>query len=153
MTSNEKIRELAVELKILENTAEGLRSRLSFVSAALSELDLANKTLEGIERAKAGSSILVPIGGGSFIKAKLDNPDKIVYGVGARVTLEKTLKDAKEGITTRINKLTETKASIEQHFEKVLKKMGEDQSRMQQISAEINREAGTRDVRKTSSGT
>ena len=118
-TTEDEIRRLMAELRILETTAEYLQARINFVNAALTELNLANMSLEGIEK-KESNLIFVPIGGGSYVKARLEETDKIVYGVGAGIAIEKTIKDAKEDIAVRIAELNKTKTALEQQLNQVL---------------------------------
>jgi len=139
MSSEEDIRRLAVELRLLETTVESLRSRINFVNAAFAELNLANKTLEGFEKEEKDAPLFVPIGGGSYIKAKLEDTDKVVYGVGAGIAIEKTLKEAKEGIANRISELEKTRRSLEQQLAQVLRRIEEDQTRFQELTAELRR--------------
>jgi len=142
----EELRRLAVELRILEGTAESLRSRLGLVNVALNELSLANMTLEGVEKEKSDAPLFVPMGGGSYIKAKLETPDRIVYGVGAGVAVEKTVKESKEAISNRISELNRTKMSLEQQLTQVLGRIEEDQSRLNELAEKIQGEAGARNV-------
>lgn len=136
----EEARRLIVELRILESTAEYLQSRINFVNAALTELNLASMSLEGIEK-KDSDMIFVPIGGGSYIKARLEDTDKIVYGIGAGVAIEKTIREAKEDIANRIAELNRAKASLEQQLSQVLAKLQEDQARLQEITASLRRQS------------
>jgi len=135
----EEARRLIVELRILESTAEYLQSRINFVNAALTELNLASMSLEGIEK-KDSDMIFVPIGGGSYIKARLEDTDRIVYGIGAGVAIEKTIKEAKEDIANRIAELNRAKVSLEQQLSQVLAKLQEDQARLQEITASLRRQ-------------
>jgi prefoldin alpha subunit len=48
------------------------------INAALTDLTYANLTLEGIEQEKENAEMLVPIGGSSYVKVKLANPDKVI---------------------------------------------------------------------------
>jgi len=137
----EELRRLIAELRILEGTAESLRSRINFVNVALNELTLANMTLEGVEKEETAAPLFVPIGGGSYIKAKLESVDKIVYGIGAGVAMEKTIKEAREGVSNRISELNRTKMSLEQQLAQVLGKMEEDQSRFRELTSKLEREA------------
>ena len=116
-TTEDEIRRLMAELRILETTAEYLQARINFVNAALTELNLANMSLEGIEK-KESNLIFVPIGGGSYVKARLEETDKIVYGVGAGIAIEKTIKDAKEDIAVRIAELNKA-SGIGCHTQKI----------------------------------
>lgn len=135
-SAEDEARRLIVELRILENTAEYLQSRLNLVNAALTELNLASMSLEGIEK-KDSDSIFVPIGGGSYIKARLEDTDKIVYGIGAGIAIEKTIKEAKEDIANRIAELNRMKVAIEQQLNQVLSKIQESQNRLQELTTSL----------------
>jgi prefoldin alpha subunit len=133
----EEVRRLIVELRLLEGTAETLQSRIKFLNDAFAELSLTSKTLEGIEKEKVDAPILVPIGGGSYIKASLTDVDRVVYGVGAGVAIEKTLKEAKEGIANRLAQIERTRQTLEQQLAEVLNKIQEDQNRLRELSASL----------------
>ena len=137
-TTEDEIRRLIAELKILETTAEYLQARINFVNAALTELNLANMSLEGIEK-KESNLIFVPIGGGSYVKARLEETDKIVYGVGAGIAIEKTIKEAKEDIASRIAELNKTKTALEQQLNQVLVRLQEGQNRLQELAATLKK--------------
>ena len=140
----EQLRRLIVELRILEGTIESLRSRINLVNATLNDLNLANTTLGGIEKEKTNASTFVPIGGGSYVKAKLESTDKIIYGVGAGVAIEKTIEEVKESISNRISQLSRTRRSLEQQLSQVISKMGEDQERFRELTAKMEQRAGAR---------
>ncbi|MCD6324783.1 prefoldin subunit alpha [Candidatus Bathyarchaeota archaeon] len=140
MSSEEEIRRLIVELRILEGTAEALQSRMNLVDAMFAELNLAKKTLEGMGKEKPEAPVFVPIGGGSYIKAKITDVDKVVYGVGAGVSIEKSLEEAKQGVDERISELERTKRSLEQQFSQVIRRIQENRERLQELTAEQRRE-------------
>ena len=143
-SDEEELRKVAVELRILENTAENMQSRISFVNAAITELTYANLTLEGLEKEKTDTALFVPIGGGSYIKAKLESPDKIIFGVGAGVAIEKTYTEAKEKIKNRLEEMEKARSSMEQQMEQLLERIRTDRDRLQDLSATLNnRERGT----------
>jgi len=135
----QELQRLMVELRILEGTIESLRSRISLVAATLNDLNLANMTLEGIEKEKVDSSMCVPIGGGSYIKARLESTDKIIYGVGAGVSIEKSIEEVKESTSSRISQLNRTRQSLEQQLSQVLNKVDEDQNRLRELSEKLQR--------------
>lgn len=134
----EELRRLIIELRFLESTAEQIQARLNLINAALTELNLASMALEGIEN-KSSDQIFVPIGGGSYIKARLEETDKVVYGIGAGVSVEKPIKEAREDIANRIAELGKAKAALEQQLSQVLARMQEDQSRLQELTSMLRR--------------
>ena len=134
MSSEEEFRRLAVELRILEGTAESLQSRINFLNVAFNELNVAKTTIKGLKKEEIAVPLFVPIGGGSYIKAKLDNIDKVVYGVGAGVAVEKSLNEAQQGIENRISELEKTRKSMEQQLTQILRRIQDGQSRFQALT-------------------
>ena len=149
MSSEEEIfRRLVVELRMLEGTAEALQSRVNLVNAALTELRVASMTLEGLEKEKKDAQLFVPIGGGSYIKARLGSADKVVVGIGADVALERTMKDAKENLGNRIAELEKTRTSLGQQFAQVVEKIREDRTRLDELTAKLREGERAKVVRK-----
>ena len=142
-SDREAFRSVAVELQILEGTAETLQSRLSFVNAALTELNIARMTLEGVEKEAPDAPLFMPIGGGSFIKAKLDSNDKVIVGAGAGVSIERPVAEAKETLKNRVVELEKARASIQQQLMQIVTKIQEDRERLQDLSARVS-QAGRR---------
>jgi prefoldin alpha subunit len=139
----EAFRSLAVELQILEGTAETLQSRLNLVNAALTELNIARMTLEGVEKEAPDAPLFVPVGGGSFIKARLDSNDKVVVGVGAGVSIERSAVEAKETLQNRLSELEKSRTALQQQLVQVVGRIQEDRERLQDLSVKLG-QAGRR---------
>ena len=86
------------------------------INSALAELNVSKMTLEGLEKEKKGAQLFVPIGGGSYVKAKLETKKSIVVGIGADVAIEKNLHDAKVELELRISELEKTGEALNQQF-------------------------------------
>lgn len=147
-SEDEALRRLAVELQILEGTAEDLQSRVNFVGAALTELMVANATLEGLEKEEKGAPLFVPIGGGSYVKASLENIDEVVVGIGAGVAVEKTLKEAKENLEVRVAEMEKTRDTLRQQLVQVVDRIRDGRSRFQELSAKMGERERAKPVRK-----
>ncbi len=131
--SEEEFRRLNMELRLLEQTAEALQSRMNMINSAVADLTYAQMTLGGLEKENEKSELLVPIGGTSYIRAKLDNPDKIIVGMGAGVSVEKTRQEAKEIIKKRQQDLNKAKTSVQQQFAQVAEKINQDRERIEAL--------------------
>ena len=150
MSSDEEtFRRLAVELRILEGTAEALQSRINLVRAALTELRVASTTLEGVEKEKKEAPLLVPIGGGSYVKAKLESTEEVIVGIGADVAIERTLKEARENLENRIADLEKTGNSLGQQLNEVIGKIQEHRTDLEEVTAKLRQRENTKSVRKT----
>jgi len=152
-SEEETLRRLSVELRILEGTANALQARVNLVHAALAEFRVASRTLEGVEKEKEGASFFVPIGGGSYVRAKLESADKVIVGVGAGVAIERTIGEAKENVGNRIADLEKTRTTLQQQLTQVVGKFEDGRSKFQELAAKLSEKEKTRGVRKTKRGT
>jgi len=142
----EELRKLSVEMRFLEQTAETLQQRISVINAAMTDLTYANMTLEDVEKEKEDTELLVPIGGSSYIKAKLANTDKVVVGIGADVSIEKTLQEAKTIVKERIAELEKTMMSARQQFAQVVDRINTDRNRLESLLAKVREGKAQSDV-------
>lgn len=145
----ETFRRLVVELRILEGTADALQARLNLISAALTELAYARITLEGVEKEQPDALLFVPIGGGSYVKAKLESTEKVIVGMGAGVSIEKTMTEAKTTVQNRIGELEKTRVSLQQQLVQVVGRIQEDRTRLDDLTAKLSRAERRTDVQKT----
>jgi prefoldin alpha subunit len=133
----EELRKLSVEMRFYEQTAETVQSRLNMLNAVITDLTYATMTLEGLEKERENAELLVPIGGNSYAKAKLANPDKLIVGIGAGVSVEKTLPETKETTKKRLEELEKTRMSLQQQFAQVVDKINEDRRKLESLVAEL----------------
>ncbi|MCL1978131.1 MAG: prefoldin subunit alpha [Candidatus Bathyarchaeota archaeon] len=136
-SQEEELRKLSVEMRYLEQTADALQQRISMVNAALTDLTYANATLEGIEQEKENAEMLVPIGGSSYVQVKLADPDKVIVGLGAGVSVEKSLVDAKAIIKERLDELEKTLQSAQTQFSQVAERINSGRGRMESLLATV----------------
>ena len=144
MTANvskeeEELRKLSVEMRFLEQTAESLQQRISMVNAAMTDLTYANMALESIEKEKENAELLIPIGGSSYIKVKLASPDKVIVGMGANVSIEKTLPEAKAIVEERLEELEKTMRSAQQQFGQIAERINAGRSRVESLLATVRK--------------
>jgi prefoldin alpha subunit len=133
----EELRKLSVEMRFYEQTAETIQSRLNMLNAVITDLTYATMTLGGLEKEKENAELLVPIGGNSYAKAKLANPDRLIVGIGAGVSVEKTLPETKETIKKRLEELEKTRMSLQQQFAQVVDKINDDRRKFESLVAEL----------------
>ena len=81
-----------------------------------------------METAEVGNEMLVPIGSGSFIHAKLASKEKVVLNVGAGINIEKAPAEAKESLKVR-------KAEVVEGSKKLNEMLGKIDQEMQRIQA------------------
>lgn len=132
--ADDELSKYIVELQILEKASETLQARIGLVNASISELRMANTTMEGLKNEETGAIILVPIGGGSYLKTKIEDAERLIVGIGAEVAVEKTLREAQEDVGTRILELEKARTNLQQQLEQALSRMDAVKSKIQEIT-------------------
>jgi len=131
--AEEELRRLSMEMRYLEQTADALQQRISMVNAALTDINYANMTLDGIEKEKENSEMLIPIGGSSYVKVKLADTNKVIIGMGSGVSVEKTLPEAKTTLKERLDELEKTMHAAQQQFSQVAERINSGRSRLESM--------------------
>ncbi|MFQ6068466.1 MAG: prefoldin subunit alpha [Candidatus Bathyarchaeia archaeon] len=153
MSSDEEtFRRLLTELRLLEGTADVLQNRINLINAAITELSFASATIEGLAKEKKGTPLLVPIGGGSFIKAETATTETMIVGVGAGVSVEKPRDEAKQIVKKRIAELEKSRNNLQEQLGQVVERMRANRQQLDEVSLRLSRRRAG-DVRKTKSGT
>ena len=154
MSSDEEtFRRLLTELRLLEGTTDALQNRINLVNAAMTELAFASATIEGLEKGKKGTPLLVPIGGGSFIKAEVETTETLVVGLGAGVSVEKSRGEAKQTVETRIAELEKSRNGLQQQLGQVVEQMRMHRQQLDEVSMRLSSRRQVGDVRETKGGT
>ena len=133
----QELQKLSMQLRYFEQTAENLQQRLGMLNAAVSDLSYASMTLENMEKEKENAELMVPIGGGNYISAKLATPDKVVVGMGAGVSMEKTLAEAKAIVKERMDELQKTQVSAQQQLSQIAERINSDRTRMESLLSKV----------------
>ncbi len=131
---DDQMRQMLVEIRFLENSARVLQSRLDIVTAALSETLTAISTLEGTKGKPIDTETLLPIGSGSFVKAKLADSQNIIIGVGAGVCIEKPLEDSMKDLRLRSSELEKARVSVTQQLSQVLNQVEDYRAHLSDIA-------------------
>jgi prefoldin alpha subunit len=135
----EEIRGLVSAYQQYQAQADAIMQQINLTQVTAEGLNRALGAVEAMEKAEDGQEMLVPIGSGSFVHAKLASREKIVLNVGAGVSIEKTVPEAKEALKARkadvaeaSKKLSEVLSKIDQEMQKIQAILGEYESQMQQ---------------------
>ena len=139
---------MVLESRFLEETVNALQSRINMTNVAITELRVSSMTLDGLEKEKKDAQLFVPIGGGSYVKARLETAKKVVVGIGADVAVERTVKEAKEELEVRIAELEKTREALGQQFNQVVGRIQENRGKMEEVTAKLREGEKAKGVRK-----
>ncbi len=143
---------MVLESRYLEETINEVQTRIGMINGVLSELRISSLTLEGLESEKKGSQLFVPIGGGSYAKAKLETAESVVVGIGADVAVERTLEEAKVELEARIAELEKSRDMLRQQYNQVVGRIQVNRAKIEEVSAKL-REGELSGVRQAKKGT
>ncbi len=142
--NQQQLAELSERHQVYQYQAESIAQQINMVKLTIKDVETALATIASLKGEPSGIETLVPIGFGSFVKANLVNTDTIVVGIGAGVSIEKKIDDAKSFLEKRKDELTKyfeqlnatiTKLGQElQNIEKIVQK--HQQSQQQPMRAE-----------------
>jgi prefoldin alpha subunit len=137
--NEEEIRQALAALDLYRAQAETLAEQQQIVQMSLEEYARARETLSKWKDAKQGAEILVPIGGNSFVFAKVAKSDQALVGIGTGITVERSSEEAIKTIDTRITELTdglkkisESRAVVESRAQQLTQMVQTEYDRLQQ---------------------
>jgi prefoldin alpha subunit len=89
-----ELRQAISTLEIFRAQLESINQNQQLVQISLEELGRAKETFVQYRKAKEGDELLVPVGGNSFVFAKVATNAKAIVGIGTGVSVEKSMEDA-----------------------------------------------------------
>jgi prefoldin alpha subunit len=133
-TNEEKLRKLQDELRSLIAQADQLRAQIDIINATIQDLAASIEVLEYIKKYGEGKTVLVPIGAGNFIRAKIEKPDKVIMGVGGRLSVEVEIDDARKMIEERISTLEDLRLDLLRKLEEINRRINEILPQVEQLA-------------------
>ena len=120
------------ELNAHQATAEALRRHISLLTSSLSELSMTIEAIKAVKGLKPGTDILVPMGSDSFITAKLTTAEKVITGLVADISAERSSEDALKVLEAR-------RTELEQALGQAREELGKLGERMEALRPEAER--------------
>ena len=101
--SEQQAQQLMQQMQMLETYFTDLSQREATLYGVLKEAAAAIESIKSLSQ--SDSETLVPVGMGTFVKAKMSPDDKIVLNIGAGVSLEKDSSSAINYLEARIKEI------------------------------------------------
>jgi prefoldin alpha subunit len=119
LEERQRLQRILAELEEYQNTAELLRQQLSIWASSISELSMTIETVKTIKGLKPDTEILVPIGSDSYAAAKIAVTDRVITGLGANISAERSVEDAVKMLEARISEFEEHMGQARSELEKL----------------------------------
>ncbi|MCE4609146.1 MAG: prefoldin subunit alpha [Desulfurococcales archaeon] len=120
-----QINNVEEELRTLFGQAESLRQQIATIDATILDLATVIETLDYIKNHGNEKIVLVPIGAGNFIRAKIIDTEHVIMGVGGRLSIEANIDDARNLINQRIQALEQLRLDLRRKLEEINARISE----------------------------
>jgi prefoldin alpha subunit len=137
----ELMRRLVVELQLMRGSAETLQQRLQMLQSAIADLSVARGSIDALKEAEEGAPILVPMGGGALVNARLGNLSRVIVDIGAEVSIEMSLEEAEQDVSGRLEDMEKANLSVQQQLEQIVAQMQIHQDNLNRLSASLQGES------------
>jgi prefoldin alpha subunit len=112
MANEDELQKYMTLIEYYKEQLKTLEYQFSLIQSTINDQTKAKITLEKLNNVKNDSELLLPIGGGTFINASLQNSSKVLYDVGEGIVIEKTIEDTIKNVDKRIIELQQTEEKI-----------------------------------------
>lgn len=116
MSGSQQAQALNRQLQELEQVKEAIRDEMATLRTRKSEIDEAIDTIEQLED---GSEIQVPLGGGAYVRAEVQNIDEILVSIGQGYSTERPREQAAETLERKQDRLDEQIDDLKAEFSEV----------------------------------
>ena len=119
----EQLRRILYEYQLMENSVQILQQRHQVLTSASSDLQISQQTLQDMKNLQTNNTILIPIGGGTFVQGKTGDLSTVIVGIGADISVEMKIEDAIKEITNRLEEVSKAETSVEEQLSQILQQM------------------------------
>ncbi len=123
--NHERLLTLQDELRSLIAQAEYLRDQIDAVTTTIQDLASVIETLSYLEKRGEGKTVLLPLGAGNYIRAKIEKVDTVIMGVGGRLSIEASIKEAKDMLGERVKVLEQLRLDLLKKLEEINRRINE----------------------------
>ena len=138
----QQLQQLSQELEAIDEEIEELESEIEGLRTRQNEVD---EAIEAIETLDSGSTVQVPLGGGAYLRAEVQDIDEVIVDLGGGYAAEQdqdvavdalerkkgVLDDRIDGVQDEISELEAESSEIEQQAQQMQQQM--QQQQMQQL--------------------
>ena len=105
MSKDEELQKYMILLEQYKEQINQLEMQSQYLQAAAMDYSKAKITLENLSKTDDGTETLIPIGGGAFVYASLENTSKVLIDIGSDLVAEKNCEDAIKKIDAKLEEL------------------------------------------------
>jgi len=129
-----ELREAAQVGEVLQNQLAGIEEQLGMLRAMTEEFQQARSALDALRAARVGDEVLVPLGGGQFVRAKLAEADRVLSGIGAGLSVEGPVAEALRRVEAQLQSASEAQQKLASEGQRIVDQMHALEARVAQLA-------------------
>lgn len=99
-----RLQQMAAQIEELDQVIESLRAQVQRLRVEKRDVE---EAIDAIDSLDEGDEVQVPLGGGAYVRAAIENMDGIIVGIGAGYAAEREEADAVAVLETKAERLQE----------------------------------------------
>ena len=133
----QQLQQLAETIQALDEEREELEADIAGLRDQQEAIDEAT---EGIETLEDGSIVQVPLGGGAYVRAKIQDIDEIVVDIGGDYAAEREGEGAIDSLEAKRDRLDDRIAEIEAEVAEIEEESDDLEQRAQQAQQQMQQQ-------------
>jgi prefoldin alpha subunit len=123
--NEEELQQSIRTLELYRAQLESFDQQYEFLAATVNEHNRAKETMSAYKNLKEGSETLIPIGGSSFLFAKVTAQDRAMVGIGADIVVDANIDEAIVKMEERIKEVEGAMKTLSERYQEVAGKATE----------------------------
>ena len=124
------MRELQERIEAIEQQVETLRAEVESLRVEQTEID---EAIEAIGSIDTGDTVQVPLGGGAYVRAEIENAEEIIVGFGGGYAGERDSEGAVESLERKRDLLDDRIKEVQEDIEELREESTDLEQRAQQL--------------------
>ena len=131
-----KYSKLLSEERLLEEQLSDFQSRIEIISAQIQDHINASVTMNNLKN-EQGHDALFPIGAQIYIRGTINDTSKVLIGLGAGISVEKTVEQASADLEARVSNMQKLLAGLRDEYSKTAERVNTLRSQLGETAQEI----------------
>ncbi|MFW6382486.1 MAG: prefoldin subunit alpha [Haloferacaceae archaeon] len=133
----QQLQQLSQELQALDEEIEALEAEIADYREEKADIDDA---IEAIETLDTGSTVQVPLGGGAYVRAEVQDIDEIIVDLGGDFAAEQEADDAVDALRTKQDVLDDRIAEVREEVAGLESESSELEQQAQQMQQQMQQQ-------------
>jgi len=138
--NEEEVQQRYAELELINQSFQQMQQQISLMNQQLQTLNKVNEALDAVKDVDGKSNVLVPLGGGVFVKSEIDKNSEFMVNVGSNVVVSKDYDNSKEIIKKQIEEVSQVMVTLEANMEELSSRAQGIQEELSKGISEISKE-------------